>query len=344
MSLDTLVRDNIRNLKPYSSARDEFNGSNCIQLDANESPFASDLNRYPDPYQKELKKVFGELRNIDPSNVIVGNGSDEIIDLIIRAFCEPNQDRILGMEPSYGMYQVSAAINSVSYDTFELNETFNFEADQLIKSLNKNTKIVFLCSPNNPTGNLLDQKEIEKLLEAYNGIVVLDEAYIDFSDSDSWINTLDKHPYLIVIQTLSKSFALASLRVGFGICSSEIISVLNKIKPPYNVNSLSQTQSIQVLSNPKQTESQISVILQERETVIAGLQTLKYVKRVFPSSANFVLVKFENSKAIFSYLIENQIVVRDRSNLTGCENCLRISIGTPNENSTLLKILKAYKS
>ena len=344
MRIQDLVRQNIKDLKPYSSARDEYKGESAIQLDANENPFESGLNRYPDPYQTALKRKVSELKGVSPSNLIVGNGSDELIDLIIRAFCEPNIDRIAGLEPSYGMYEVSASINAIAYDKTCLNEDYSFSAQKLLMSVTDKTKVIFLCSPNNPTGNTLKRNEIEQVLNNFSGIVVIDEAYIDFSDKSSWINDLGEYAQLIVLQTLSKSYGLAGLRIGIGICSPEIVQILNKIKPPYNVNTMSQKLAIEGLSNQVKFKSDISQIIESREQLKKDLLSIKGILEVFESDANFLFVKMINAKKVYNYLASNRIVVRDRSNLRGCTDCLRISVGRPEENQVIIQKLKEFES
>ena len=341
MNIQDLVRDNIKALTPYSSARDEYEGVGNIQLDANESPLETGLNRYPDPYQNELKAVMADIKGVDTTNIVVGNGSDELIDMLIRTFCEPGKDAILGLVPSYGMYEVSASINNIAFDTFALESDFSFSAEALIKCLREEVKIIFLCSPNNPTGNLLSEKEISKLLNTFKGIVVIDEAYIDFSFSDSWIKTLDKYPQLVVIQTLSKRFGLAGLRVGFAYSSKEIVTILNKVKPPYNVNALSQLKALEALQSIN--EQELSYILKEKDWLFTQLSNLDVIIKVYPSEANFFLVKVKNARDLYDYLISEGITVRDRSKLPNCEDCLRITVGSTKENVALITKLKAYK-
>lgn len=344
MKIEELVRKNIRDLTPYSSAMDDYQGSVNIKLDANENPFESDLNRYPDPYQKDLKSKISKLKGVSQENLFIGNGSDEIIDLIFRAFCEPNRDRALGFEPSYGMYKVSADINAVRYDTISLNEDFSLSADKLLAAVTENTKVIFVCSPNNPTGNVLNKNELEKVLNQFKGILVIDEAYMDFSNQNSWIKDLYRYPQLIVLQTLSKSYGLAGLRIGIGYCSDEIVQVLNKIKPPYNVNSFSQKAAIKGLENQADYKGQLNLIIKERERLIDFLKAIPDVLAVYPTETNFILVKFKEAKKVYNYLIADGIIVRDRSNMPGCAGCLRISVGTPAENKVIINKLMEYKA
>jgi histidinol-phosphate aminotransferase len=341
-ALSELVRPNILKLKPYSSARDEFDQEGNVQLDANENPFESNYNRYPDPYQNELKKRLSELKGLNPVNLILGNGSDEIIDLILRTFCVPRQDNIISIKPSYGMYRVSAAINDVELIEVALKPDFSLNAQDLIAAINEKTKIIFLCSPNNPTGNTFDDLELVLLLENFNGIVVIDEAYIDFSVNNSWSKRLTEYPQLIVLQTLSKAFGLASLRVGMAWASSEIITVLNKVKPPYNVNGASQAIALEMLSDEKQLTLSIASIKEQKALLSRELKDVNVILKQFPSDANFILIKVENATELYDYLCSNKVVVRNRTNEYGCDNCLRVSVGTPLENKKLIKLLKNY--
>ncbi|MBD3638213.1 MAG: histidinol-phosphate transaminase [Crocinitomicaceae bacterium] len=344
MKIEELIRENIRNLTTYSSARDEFDGSDYIQLDANENPFNNGVNRYPDPYQTELKRAIAGYRGLNTENLLLGNGSDELIDLIIRVFCEPGVDNVIGLKPSYGMYRVCCDINNVDYREVGLDSNFRFNAVDVLNAIDTNTKLAFFCSPNNPTGNSLDKSEVEKFLAAFNGIVVIDEAYIDFSDKSSWTNSLSVYPQLVVIQTFSKAFGLASLRLGMAWASKQIIAVLNRIKPPYNVNGLTQKAGLDALQDLTITKSQVDILKRERDQLSKNLQTMKTVQKVFPSDANFLLVRFHEASEIYRYLLENKIVVRKRFEQFNCDNCLRISVGTPKENEQLINTLKIFEN
>ncbi|MEO9533193.1 MAG: histidinol-phosphate transaminase [Crocinitomicaceae bacterium] len=341
-ALTELVRDNILQLKPYSSARDEFKLDGCIQLDANENPFESGYNRYPDPYQNQLKQRLCDLKGMQSENLILGNGSDELIDLIIRTFCNPGIDNIIGLKPSYGMYQVSAAINDAELIEVALNGDFSLNVQRVLDACTKKTKLIFLCSPNNPTGNTFSSEEIDSLLNAFDGIVIIDEAYIDFSDQSSWTDRLSKFPQLVVLQTLSKSFGLASLRLGLAWASPELIAILNKVKPPYNVNGASQSLALKALENEAELNLQIQQILNERAWLEDELNKISIVQTVYPSEANFLLVKVDNANKLYEYLCANGVVVRNRTNQYGCVNCLRLSVGTPEENKELINRLKEF--
>ena len=341
MNINSFIRNNVARMKPYSSARDEFKNTADIYLDANENPFSNGLNRYPDPYQKKLKEKISEIKGISERNILLGNGSDEVIDLILRAFCEPAKDKIITTPPTYGMYQVAADLNNVEVVESLLNPDFSINTRDIISKINENTKAVILCSPNNPSGNCMDDEDIEKILSR-NCLVVLDEAYIDFSDKKSWLNRLNKYPNLIISQTLSKAYGLAGLRVGMCFASEEIIAVLNKIKPPYNINELSQKWAIVYLKAERKNIEKRAEILKNKEILYNELKKLSCVKKVFPSDANFFLVKMTNADTIYSKLLEKSIVVRNRSNQPLCENCLRITVGTEAENKRLITILKEF--
>ena len=340
-NLQNFVRNNIKKMTAYSSARDEFKdfSHTMIYLDANENPFANGYNRYPDPQQKKLKTVIAKQKKIQENQLLLGNGSDEVIDLIFRAFCEPNVDNVITMPPTYGMFDVLANCNAIENKQVTLLNTFEPDVEAILKTVNQNTKVIFLCSPNNPTGNSFSDESIVTLLQKFNGIVVLDEAYIDFSKSNSWMSELADFPNLIIIQTLSKAYALAGLRIGMVLASAEIIEVLNKIKPPYNVNGASQEiAEKKILQNT--LEVQVRKIKAEREKLMYILENISFVRKIYPSDANFVLIKVDDATKRYDQLIENGIVVRNRSNQLLCENCLRISIGTKEENEVLIKTLK----
>lgn len=338
--LNTILRPSIAALKPYSSARDEFTGKAEVYLDANENPFDTGLNRYPDPYQQDLKARIADIKNVREDRIILGNGSDEVIDLLFRAFCEPGQDEVIILPPTYGMYQVSADINNVKATKVSLTPDFEIDEPRLLETINDNTKIIWFCSPNNPTGNTLDPEAMTRVLNSFKGIVVVDEAYIDFSDSQSWIDFLDFHPNLFVMQTFSKAWGLAGLRLGMGFASKEIITVLNKVKPPYNINTLTQEKALDALGHLEEKNEAVDVILAERVKLGQALAELETVRHIYRSDANFLLVKIDDASEIYDKLVEKSIIVRNRANVTLCESCLRISIGTPKENEKLLAALK----
>ncbi len=339
--IEKLVRKNILKLKAYSSAREEFTAQDGIFMDANENPYGQ-LNRYPDPYQKILKKKLSELKNINIENIFIGNGSDEIIDLAMRVFCEPGKDKIINFTPSYGMYQVLADINNIKNIEIPLIENFQIDFEKTAKYFSdENIKMIIICSPNNPTGNLINPETIKKILKKFKGILLIDEAYIDFSNSESWIKQLDNYPNLIVTQTLSKAWALAAARIGMAYASKSIVKLLNKIKPPYNISSPNQIAAIKVLQNKKTYDNNINIILNEKEKLIQELSNIKIVKKIFPSDTNFLLIEVENAPKIYNELIQKKIIIRNRNNLI--KNTLRISIGTPQENKQLIKALKNIK-
>jgi histidinol-phosphate aminotransferase len=337
-SIQHLVRGNIMSLQPYSSARDEFSGPAEIYLDANENPFPSNYNRYPDPLQRKLKEKLAILKKVNPNQIFLGNGSDEAIDLLIRVFCEPHRDSILVTEPTYGMYAVCAGVNSVKVESLTLTEEFQLDINALQRILSPNTKIIFLCSPNNPTGNLLNKETIKTITEQFSGIVVVDEAYIDFARDEGFIPLLNQYPNLVILQTFSKAWGLAGLRLGVGYASVEIIELLNKIKYPYNVNTLTQQVAWEALENIAIKEKWVNEILNERTRLSSALQTLPFVLKVYPSDANFLLVKMNHAKEVYSTLLAHGIIVRNRT--VHANGCLRITIGTPAENDQLLKSLK----
>ena len=339
-SLKELVRPNIWNLKPYSSARNEFQGEASVFLDANENPYNEPYNRYPDPLQWKLKDKISVLKGIDRTSIFLGNGSDEPIDLLIRAFCEPGVDTILSIDPSYGMYQVAADINNVACRKVRLNKDFNLNADALLQAVETSTKIIFLCSPNNPSGNILSRGELYKIINGFEGIVVIDEAYIDFSSSPSFIKELKDFTNLVILQTLSKAWGAAGIRLGMAFASPEIIGLLNKIKYPYNINQLTQEQALEILNRQETMKGELLEILNERTLVETALQELPFVKQIYPSDANFILVRIDKPDATYDYLVEKGIIVRNRNTVTLCEGCLRITIGTPQQNNTLLKALQ----
>ena len=342
MNILDLIRPNIKALKPYASARDEFKSTDndMVFLDANENPFNNGLNRYPDPMHVKLKSMLSEIKNISINNILFGNGSDEILDLIIRMFCEPNQDNIIILPPTYGMYKVLADLNAVETIEIRLSENFQPRVKQILKASNSNSKILFLCSPNNPSGNSFNIIDVEELLIKFKGIVVIDEAYIDFSERESWLNKLEEFPNLIITQTLSKAYGLAGIRFGICYASTKIISVLNTIKPPYNINELSQQKAIEQLSKLSKINIQVNTILKERDVLIKNLKTIDIINNIYPTDANFVLIKVDDANKRYNQLIKKGIVVRNRTNQPLCTNCLRISIGTEEDNKKLIKALK----
>ncbi|WP_418513094.1 histidinol-phosphate transaminase [Corallibacter sp.] len=342
--IEKLVRSNIKTIKPYASARDEYNDlrSDMMFLDANENPFENGVNRYPDPQQTTLKQRLADIKKIPQSQILLGNGSDEVLDLIFRAFCEPNCDNIITLPPTYGMYSVLADINAVENIEVPLNILdFQPKADDVLRASNEQTKLLFLCSPNNPTANSFDASKIKKLISNFKGIVVIDEAYIDFSKNESWLNRINEFPNLIVTQTLSKAYGLAGIRLGVCYASVEIVSVLNKIKPPYNVNELTQERALKQLDNLNAVNEQIQALLESRKRIIEALKPISFIDKIYPSDANFILIKVDNATARYHQLIKTGIVVRNRTNQLGCENCLRITVGTKEENNKLIQALKS---
>lgn len=341
-NIKNMVRKSVDQLKPYSSARDEYvsDGSEMIFLDANENPFENGVNRYPDPYQRSLKSLLAEQKGVSESNMLLGNGSDEVLDLIYRAFCEPNRDNIITLPPTYGMYKVLAGINAVENREVLLTPDFEPNVPEILKAVDVNTKLLFICSPNNPTGNTFAVDKVQQLLESFPGLVVIDEAYIDFSEEESWVGKLTDYPNLIVTQTLSKAYGLAGIRLGICYASEEIIAILNKIKPPYNVNQLTQQQALQRLLNQDAVATEVQQILRERTSLIEALKTLDFVQEIYPTDANFVLAKVDDADKRYQQLLEQKVVIRNRSTQPLCENTLRFTVGTPEENKTLIAILK----
>ena len=344
--LQKLVRSHIADLQPYSSARDEFDtdDGDVVYLDANENPFDNGVNRYPDPQQRKLKEVIARGRGVAANQLLLGNGSDEVLDLIFRAFCTPNKDNVIVMPPTYGMYKVLANINCVSLDGAPLNNDFQLITKDILNQISSQTKAIFLCSPNNPSGNSFRREDILTLLQSFTGLVVVDEAYIDFSTQKSLTAELPFYPNLIITQTLSKAYGLAGIRLGICIASEEIINILNKIKPPYNINSLTQERAISALEDWDTTQRQITQLIAERKGLFAQLEKISFVEKVYPSDANFLLVRVDDANKRYAQLIQNNIVVRNRSKQMGCENCLRFSIGTPQENQILIETLNRLSS
>lgn len=342
MNLENLVRKNILQMKAYSSARDEFTKSvgQMLFMDANENPFSSGYNRYPDPYATQLRSKIAVQKQIPEENILLGNGSDEVLDLLFRLFCEPKKDEIIITPPTYGMYEVLANLNEVGIKKVNLNSNFDLVSSHILEALDENTKLIFICSPNNPSGNLMSVQSIKKILANFEGIVVIDEAYIDFSDRSSFIRELNMYPNLVVIQTFSKAWAHAGIRLGMCFASKEIIALLNKIKPPYNLNQLTQEKALQVLDEAETYQNQIQMLISEREILKSKLEKIAWVQKVYTSDANFLLTQVDEADKRYQQLIDFGVVVRNRTKEVNCSNCLRISLGTPDENAYLLTILQ----
>ena len=342
-NINNLVRENVKSMKPYSSARDEFEDfdtAEMIFLDANENPFENGVNRYPDPQQSNVKKVLAKQRNINPNQILLGNGSDEVLDLIFRTFCEPKVDNVITLPPTYGMYGVLANINAVENREILLSNDFQPQVEKILNAVDENTKIIFLCSPNNPTANSFSDESVAYLLKNFNGLVVIDEAYIDFSKKQSWMNELDEYPNLVITQTLSKAYGLAGIRLGICYASAAVISVLNKIKPPYNVNELTQLRALERLSDQEKIKSEIISIIAQREELLKVLVDVKFVEKIYPTEANFILIKVDDANKRYAELIAKGIVIRNRTTQPLCENTLRLTIGTESENIILMNALK----
>ena len=342
MEIKDLIRQNIKSLEAYSSARDEFKAmsSGFVFIDANESPFDTGLNRYPDPQQNLVKEALSKIKGISKEQILLGNGSDEVLDLIFRVFCEPREDNVIVLPPTYGMYEVLANTNAIELVKIPLVENFQPNVKEIVKVQDAKTKLLFLCSPNNPTANSFDASKIETLIKEFNGIVVIDEAYIDFSIEDSWLGRLDEFPNLIVTQTLSKAYGLAAIRLGICYASKEIISILNKIKPPYNVNQLTQDVALQSILNQEKVKNDITAIISERNQLIRDLENVEIVEKVYSSDANFLLVQVDNATLRYKQLVKLGIIVRNRTTQILCDNCLRFTVGTPDENKKLINTLK----
>lgn len=340
MDLNKFTRKNVKQMVAYSSARSEFTEVADVYLDANENPFENGVNRYPDPYQKTVKERLSEIKNVPINNILLGNGSDEVLDLIFRAFCEPKQDNVICTPPTYGMYKVLAGLNDIELKNSLLTVDFTLNTDDILNKIDANTKIIFLCSPNNPTGNSIPKEQIETILERSNCLVVIDEAYIDFSEEESWSIKLDQYPNLIVCQTLSKAWGMAGIRLGICYVSEEIILVLNKIKPPYNVNILTQQKALEALNDEKGFKQKLTEILSERKKLKEALSQLSFVENIFPTDANFWLIKVDDANKRYNQLLEKSVVIRNRTTQPLCENCLRITVGTEIENEKLIKALK----
>ncbi|WP_312337235.1 histidinol-phosphate transaminase [Sphingobacterium sp.] len=342
-NLNNLLRENIKKLVPYSSARDEFKGEASILIDANENPFGSplnhDYNRYPDPLQHQVKAKLSKIKGVPLENIFLGNGSDEAIDILYRAFCTPGVDNVILVPPTYGMYEVSANINDVAFKKVNLTADYQLDLDGIANAIDAHTKLIFICSPNNPTGNSIRRQDIEAILNNFQGLVVVDEAYINFSAVKSFTQELAEYPNLVVLQTLSKAWGLAALRLGMAFASKEIIAVYNKIKPPYNINQATQDIVLKALDQVDQVNDWIKETVAEREKLVRELLELDYVQHITPSDANFILVKMEQPREVYDYLVQYGIIVRDRSKVELCEGCLRITVGTPAENQILLEKL-----
>lgn len=343
-TLQELTRPNVWRLKPYSSARDEYNGAAAsVFLDANENPYNLPHNRYPDPMQRDLKSELSKIKKVRPENIFLGNGSDEAIDLVYRAFCEPRLDNVVAIDPTYGMYQVCADVNDVEYRKVLLDENFQFSADQLLAAADEHTKLIFICSPNNPTGNDLLRSEIEKLIQGFDGLVILDEAYSDFSNAPSFLEELPKYSNLIVLQTFSKAWGCAAIRLGMAFASPEIIGILSKIKYPYNVNELTQKQAMEMLRRYADIEEWIKTLKSERENLESEFANLSCTVKIFPSDANFFLARVTDAVKIYDYLVGEGIIVRSRHTISLCGNCLRVTVGTKDENEKFMNALKKYQ-
>jgi histidinol-phosphate aminotransferase len=350
MDINKLQRENIKNLRPYSTARDEYKGQASIFLDANENSYGSPLNsgttadknynRYPDPLQLDLKDAIGKIKGVPIENTFLGNGSDEAIDLLFRAFCEPGQDNVIILPPTYGMYEVSASINNVGVRKVNLLPNFQLDLDGIAEAIDKNTKLIFICSPNNPTGNSIIRTDIETVIANFNGLVVIDEAYINYAKQRTFIQELTEYPNLVILQTFSKAWGLAALRLGMAFAARPVIDVLNKVKPPYNINQATQDIALAALQNIELVNDWIKSTVTERENLSNELSALPMVKKVYPSDANFILIEVEDALNTYNSLVDEGIIIRDRSKVTLCEGCLRITIGTPEENKTLLETLK----
>jgi histidinol-phosphate aminotransferase len=341
--LEQLVRKNIWSLAPYSSARDEYSGKEAhVFLDANENPYNAPYNRYPDPLQRDVKKLLERIKGVPAENIFLGNGSDEAIDLPYRIFCEPGRDNVVSIVPTYGMYQVCADINDIECRQVLLDDNFQLHADAVLQACDERTKIIWLCSPNNPTGNSLDRDEIMKVVEGFEGIVIVDEAYIDFAQQLSLRQELPTHPNLIILQTMSKAWGSAAIRLGMAFASKEIIDIYNKVKYPYNVNQLTQQQAMEMLKDPFEIDKYVKTLLQERSRLMMAFRELPICEQIYPTDANFFLTRVTDAKRIYDYLVDKGIIVRNRSRIQLCQNCLRITIGTRTENNELLSALRQY--
>ena len=341
--LEQLVRPNIWKLAPYSSARDEYSGKEAhVFLDANENPYNEPYNRYPDPLQRELKSKLKAVKGVPEENIFLGNGSDEAIDLAYRVFCNPGIDNVVAIAPTYGMYQVCADINDVDYRPVLLDENYDFKADNLLAACDAHTKLIWLCSPNNPTGNSLNRDEILKVIERFEGIVIVDEAYIDFSQQKSLRQELPNHPNLIILQTMSKAWGSAAIRLGMAFASKDIITIYNKVKYPYNVNQLTQQQAMEMLKDPFEVDKTVKILMLERTRLMQAFMELPICEKIYKTDANFFLAKVTDANAIYNYLVDKGVIVRNRNKIQLCQNCLRITIGNRTENNELLAALRQY--
>jgi len=340
--LNNLVRPNVAKLKPYSSARDEFKatGSEMVFLDANENPYQTDVNRYPDPQQRDLKAELGKLKDIEASKILLGNGSDEVLDLLFRAFCEPAKDNVITLPPTYGMYSVLANINNIENREVLLTDNFQPNVEEILGRIDEYTKMIFLCSPNNPTGNIFSRTKVEEILGNFSGLVIIDEAYIDFSEEKSWMEELENYPNLVITQTLSKAYGMAGIRLGVCYASAEIITILNRIKPPYNVNELTQKRALSRVLNFEDVKKEINWVSEQRANLLKALLEVNYITEIYPTDANFVLVQVDDATLRYDQLIEKGIVIRNRTTQPLCENTLRLTIGTKEENTKLISALK----
>ena len=340
-NLENIIRENVKGLKPYSSARDEYvsDGTQMIFLDANENPFDNGVNRYPDPQQRNLKAVLAEQKGVRVTNILLGNGSDEVLDLIFRAFCEPNKDNIISLPPTYGMYKVLSGINAVENREVLLTKDFELHAERILEAVDENSKIIFICSPNNPTGNSFDEMAILRLLNEFTGLIVIDEAYIDFSGKKSWLKRLDEFPNLIITQTLSKAYGMAGIRLGLCFASQEIIAILNKIKPPYNVNELTQKAALEQILKTDILQKEVTEIVLQKSNLLKVLGEVNFIKKIYASDANFVLVKVDDANKRYQQLLNLGVVVRNRTTQPLCEDSLRFTIGTKEENKKLIRVL-----
>ena len=341
VTIESLVRANIAALSPYSTARDEYQGELGVFLDANESPYDNGYNRYPDPHQKSLKARLSEIKGIEAKNIFVGNGSDEAIDLMFRVFCEPAQDNAVAIAPSYGMYKVSAAINNIEMREVQLGEDFSLPVDALLGACDQNTKLMFICSPNNPTGNSFPRKDILRLAEEFEGMLIVDEAYIDFAEAESLKSEIERYPNIVVLQTMSKAWAMAGLRLGLALADSRVVEIMSQVKYPYNINKAALQIVEQLLDEP--IDDKVREIVEQRGVVAERLAAMPFVSKVYPSDANFVLARVDDADAIYEHLIADGIIVRNRNRVRGCEGCLRITIGTKQENEKLIQSLERYE-
>ncbi|MFO8235771.1 MAG: histidinol-phosphate transaminase [Bacteroidales bacterium] len=342
-NVNKIVPDEIKKLEPYTSARETFQGKNLIFMDANENPYGNRYNRYPDPLQEKLKQQLSTTMGISTEQLFAGNGSDEIIDLVIRSFCKPGVNNLITINPSYGMYEVLASVNRIKTVKATLTEDFQINPDEILKQCDRQTKLAILCSPNNPTGNMLKDKDVEKVLQSFPGIVLVDEAYIEFSGTDGLKRKILEYPNLIITRTLSKAWGLAGIRLGYAICHPEIVTILSKVKYPYNVNNITQEKAIKALKKPQRMRRTVRTILREKQKVIEALKKLNCVEKIYPSDANFILMKTGYSKNIINFLRERNIIVRDRSNLHRCKNCIRITIGTRKQNNRLINHMQQFE-